>query len=83
MILTLLTSLIDPTDVMNMVCLVNWTFQCLNTFNVDLRAVYDRVYNLLCIQRESLALESALERMPYGEDTSSKLLVIVEEIDHL
>lgn len=36
----------------------------------------------MCLWRESLTIESALEKLSYGEDASSGLRAIVEQLDH-
>lgn len=40
------------TEVSNMVKLANEASQCLGGFNLDVRRVYDQVFNLLCLWRK-------------------------------
>lgn len=57
----LVASLMDSTEIVDMVCPVNEAFICLNTFNVDVREVYDQIFDLLCLQMKLLIIESKLE----------------------
>lgn len=66
-----------------MVRLVNDTFQCLVSFNVDLRALYDEVYNLLRSQRQLLTTESTFKIMIFDKGASTEFQVIVEQIYQL
>lgn len=66
-----------------MVRLVNDTFQCLVSFNVDLRALYDEVYNLLRSQRQLLTTESTFKIMIFDKGVSTEFQVIVEQIYQL
>lgn len=80
---TLLLFLQASTNVADMVHLINDAFRCLDNFNVDLRSVYDHIYNLLCLRRELLTTEATLEMMTYGENASSELQAVVEQMDQL
>lgn len=57
----LVASLMDSTEIVDMVCPVTEAFICLNTFNVDVREVYDQIFDLLCLQMKLLIIESKLE----------------------
>lgn len=80
---TLVASIQTSTDIPDMVRLINDAFLCLGIFNVDLRALYDRLYNLLHFQRELLSVETTFKKMTFGEDASTKFQAIVDQIDQL
>lgn len=57
----------DSMDMIDMVRLVKEAFFWVNTYNTDLREIYSRTFNVLCLWREFLNIESKLERFPYNE----------------
>lgn len=79
----LLPSLASVTEVSDMVRLVNEAFQCLGSFNLDLRQAYDRLFHLLCLRRRLLMLEGALEKLPPRESIAPELGSIQEQIQTL
>lgn len=80
---TLVASLQTSTDISGMVRLINVAFLCLGIFNVDLRALHDRLYNLLHFRRELLIAETTFKKMTFGEGASTKFQAIVDQIDEL
>lgn len=66
-----------------MVHLVNNTFRCLISFNLDLRAMYDQTYDLLCFLGKFLTVGITFKKMTFCEDASTELQTIVELIDQL
>lgn len=47
----MLSNLMATREVSDMDPLINIAFQCLSVFNLDLRKVYDQVFNLMSLEK--------------------------------
>lgn len=59
---TMMSNLLTVTEVSDIVQLVK-AFQCLRTFNLNLRGAYDQIFDLLCLRRKLLAMEDTLKKL--------------------
>lgn len=69
----LLLNSMATTEVSDMVRVVNEAFQYLVVFNLNLRAMYNQVFNLLWLRRRYLDLVGALEKLPPDGSASLEL----------
>lgn len=56
-----------------MTYLVNEFFYFLDSFNVDLRVLYNLVYNLFCIRSELLHNWVTFHKLSFGEEALTEL----------
>lgn len=70
---SLVGALQTTTKILDMTYLVNEFFYFLDSFNVDLRVLYNLVYNLFCIRSELLHNWVTFHKLSFGEEALTEL----------
>lgn len=69
-------------EIPDIVWLVNEAFQSLSVYNLDLRKMYDQVFNLLHLPRR-FGLWGRVREIAISRSASSELEVVIEQLDSL